>query len=113
MKRPRVGLVRYTPVIREIAGSLGLQSVPAFRIGRGRITFIFRQLGASRWPADERIEYAFHVANTARSIFAADHRRLVRMRANRAVVVVFEDVLLEGGCDVRARWECIIPFDRR
>lgn len=112
LKRPRIGLVRYTPVVRDIARALGLQTVPAFRIGRGRIMLIFRQLGASRWAADERIEYAFQVANMARSVFASDHRRLVRRHAKRAVVVVYEDVLLEGGCDVRARWECIVPVPR-
>lgn len=112
MKRPRIGLVRYTPIVRDIAQTLGLKSIPAFRLGRGRIMLIFRQLGASRWPAEERIEYAFHVANTARSVFAADRRRLVRRHANRAVVVVYEDVLLEGGCDVTARWQCIVPVPR-
>jgi hypothetical protein len=112
MNRPRIGIVRYTPVIKDIAHSLGIQTAPAFRIGRGRITLIFRQLGASRWPAEERIEYAFHVASVARSMFAADHRRLVRRQANRAIVVVFEDVFLERGCDIAARWQCIIPFQR-
>jgi hypothetical protein len=112
MNRPRIGIIRYTPLVRDLANSLGIQTVPAFRIGRGRITLIFRQLGASRWPAEERIEYAFHVANVTRSMFAADHRRLVRRRANRAIVVVFEDVFLERGCDITARWQCIVPFQR-
>jgi hypothetical protein len=45
-------------------------------------------------------------------MFAADHRRLVRRQANRAIVVVFEDVFLERGCDIAARWQCIVPFQR-
>ena len=91
---------------------LGIRATPEYRIGQGRITLIFRQLGASKWPPDERIEYAFHVASVARNVFAQDRRYLVRRRATKAVVVIFDDVDLERGCDVEARWKCIVPAQR-
>jgi hypothetical protein len=111
MKRIRVGIVRYKSVGRAIAQALGVNPPPDCRIGRGRITFRFRQTGASRWPDEQRINYALHVAETARSLLGADTRRSVRRRVNRAVVVVFEDSHLDRGCDIASRWECIVPSE--
>ena len=112
MKMVRVGVVRYAKVARAIAEALGINPPPDCRIGRGRITVAFRQMGASRWPEDEKLEYALHVAEVARSVLAADSRRLVRRRGNRAVVVLFDDAFLDGGCDVASRWQCIVPRAR-
>ena len=108
MKRPRLG-INYASVAQNIAQALSVTNPPKVKVGRGRISVIFRQLGASRWPVEARMEYAFQIAGVTRAVFAGDHRRLVRRRANRAIVVVFEDVLLEQGCDVAARWQIVVP----
>ena len=113
MARLRVGIVRYASVGRAIAQALGVNPPPDCRIGRGRITFRFRQTGASRWPENDRIQYALQVATVARNLLSADTRRTVRKRVNRAIVVVFEDSDLDRGCDISSRWECIIPSTTR
>jgi hypothetical protein len=113
MARLRAGIVRYASVGRAIAQALGVSPPPDCRIGRGRITFRFRQTGASRWPENDRIQYALQVATVARNLLAADTRRTVRKRVNRAIVVVFEDSDLDRGCDISSRWECIIPSTTR
>ncbi|HVF39783.1 MAG TPA: hypothetical protein VM939_07775 [Gemmatimonadaceae bacterium] len=110
MKRPRIGIVRYSSVARAIAEALRVNPPPDFRVGRGRVTLKFRQTGASLWPEEQRIEYALHVANVVRSILSADPRRLVRRQANRAVGVLFIDAALDRGCDVSSRWECVVPM---
>jgi len=109
MKRPSLSLNRYAAVGRALAEALGVNPPPVCRIGRGRITFKFRQSGVSRWPEDERIEYALQVAETARNLLGADTRKRVRRRVSRAIVVVFEDSHLDRGCDIISRWQCIIP----
>ena len=108
MARLKVGIVRYASVGRAIAQALGVNPQPDCRIGRGRITFRFRQTGASRWPENDRIEYALQVATVARNLLGSDTRRTVRKRVNRAIVVVFEDSHLDRGCDISSRWECIV-----
>jgi hypothetical protein len=112
MKVLPVRIARYPSVAREIAAAMGMKPPPIVRIGRGRITMTFRQSGGTRWPPEQRIDYAIQAANVARIVCSEDDRRLVRRRANRAVVVVFEDVMLEQGCDVQARWECVVPVQR-
>jgi hypothetical protein len=109
MKRLRIGIVRYASVGRAIAQALGVNPPPDCRIGRGRITFRFRQSGASRWPENDRIQYALQVATVARNLLGADTRRTVRRRVNRAIVIVFEDSHLDRGCDITSKWQCIIP----
>jgi hypothetical protein len=109
MSRLQVGLVRYATVAKAIGQALGVDPVPVCQIGQGRITLIFRRIGASRWPEDQQIEYAFRAAATARAVLADDARRIVRDRADRAIVVVYEDVTLVRGCAVVARWECVLP----
>jgi hypothetical protein len=113
MARLKVGIVRYASVGRAIAQALGVNPPPDCRNGRGRITFRFRQTGASRWPENDRIQYALQVATVARNLLGADTRRTVRKRVNRAIVVVFEDSDLDRGCDISSRWECIIPSTTR
>ena len=109
MPRLRVGLVRYGTIARSIADAFGTNPAPECKIGRGRITLTFRQTGASRWSEQQRIEYALHVAETARSLLGGDLRKRVRRRANRAIVVVFEDAVLDRGCDVQLWWQCVVP----
>jgi 2-polyprenyl-6-methoxyphenol hydroxylase-like FAD-dependent oxidoreductase len=58
------------------------------------------------------------VSAIARVILANDARRGIRRRSTRAIVVVYEDAMIARGCEVLARWECIVPsgvgeqFDR-
>lgn len=109
MTRLQAGVVRYASVAREIAHVLGVTPEPEVRFGQWRITITFRRLGASRWPEAQQMDYAFRVADEARSAMAADRRGAVRSRAKRAIVVIYEDASSVRGCAVVARWECVIP----
>ena len=109
MSRMQVGLVRYAAVAKAIGRSLGVDPEPNCRIGHGRITVTFRQLGAASWPEERQMAYALRAAACARAVLRNDRRRAVRQRANRAIVVVLEDVSLVQGCAVAARWECVVP----
>lgn len=109
MARFKVGIVRYASVGRAIGDALRTKPPPTCHVGQGRITLTFRQIGASRWPEVRQIEHALSVAATARGVLAADSRPVVRRRAARAIVVVYEDVGLSRGCTVAARWECVVP----
>ena len=108
----RVGVTRYASVAKEISQSMQIHPPPECKIGRGRITLVFRQTGASHWPEADRIDYAIRVAAAARSILDSDTRKRVRRRVNRAVVIIYEDSTLDRGCDVRSRWQCIVPGTR-
>ncbi len=112
MKLMRVGVVRYAQVARAIAEALNINPPPECKIGRWRIALTFRQMGATRWVEGEKMEYAIHVAEVARSVLASDSRKTVRRRESRAIVILFEDSFLEGGCDVASRWQCIVPRSR-
>ena len=109
MSRLRGGVIRFAAVANAIADAMGIDPGPDCRIGHGRIMLTFRRLGASRWPDRQQIEFALRSAEVARSILAADSRRILRQRAKRAIVVVYEDATLVSGCSVVARWECVIP----
>lgn len=104
-----VGIARYGSVATAIARALGVEPAPDCRIGQHRITLTFRRLGAWRWSGEQQIEYALRVAAVARAVLADDHRRAVRKRVNRAIVVIYEDTSLVRGCEVVSRWECVIP----
>jgi hypothetical protein len=103
MPRIRIGITRYRALAKEIADATGFNPPPVCRIGRGRITILFKQSGATRWPEGEKFEQAFS------SMISADKRRLVRRRSRRAVVVIYEDRMMQRGCDVTARWHCVVP----
>ena len=109
MSRIQVGVVRYASVARRIAEALRIEVAPDCRLRQGRTTITFRHLGASHWPAQRQIEYALHASSIARREFAVDPRRIIRDRARRAIVVVFEDATLDRGCAVTSRWECVVP----
>ena len=109
MSRLQAGVVRYRSVASAIGQALGIEPAPDCRIGQGRITVTFRRIGASRWSEEEQIEFALEVATIARTVIAGDHRRAVQRRANRAIVVVYEDTTLVRGCEAVARWECVVP----
>jgi len=109
MSRLRGGVVRFASVATDIASALGVDPAPDCHSGRGRITITFRRIGASRWSEREQIEHALHVATVARRVLANDSRPKVRDRITRAIVVVYEDAALVRGCDVLAKWECVVP----
>ena len=109
MNRLQGGVIRYASAAAAIGRALGVDPKPDCQIGRGRITLTFRRIGASRWSEEQQIEYAFRAVVVARAVLADDHRRAVRRRATRAIVVVYEDVTLVRGCEVLARWECVVP----
>ena len=109
MARLRVGIIRYASVGRAIGDALGVEPAPQCSIGQGRITITFRQMGASRWPEAQQVEEALRAATAARTVLAANRRRVIRRRASRAIVVVYVDVGLRRGCTVESRWECVIP----
>lgn len=109
MSRLQIGIVRYVSVATAIGKALGIEPAPYFQIGHGRITLIFRRLGASRWSENQQIEYALRAAATTRAVLGGDPRRSVRERVNRAIVVVYEDATLVRGCSVVGRWEYVVP----
>ena len=109
MSRLQVGVVRYRSLASAIGQALGIEPAPDCRIGQGRITVTFRRIGASRWSEEEQIEFALEASTIARTIIAGDHRRAIRRRANRAIVIVYEDITLVRGCEVVGRWECVVP----
>ena len=109
MARLQAGIVRYRSLANAISQALGIEPAPDCRIGAGRITVTFRRLGGSRWPEEEQIEFALETARIARCVLANDTRRGVSRRANRAIVVAYEDTTLVRGCEVVARWECVVP----
>ena len=104
-----MGVVRYVSVATAIGKVLGIEPAPHVRIGHGRITMTFRDIGASRWSEKQQVELALRAAGTARGILAHDPRRALRERATRAIVVVYEDSSLARGCAVVGRWECVVP----
>jgi hypothetical protein len=83
--------------------------MPDCRIGQHRITLTFKRLGASRWPEGQQIETALRAAEITRSVLAADSRRSIRDRADRAIEIAYEDASLVRGCAVASRWECVVP----
>jgi hypothetical protein len=105
----KIGIVRYESVATAIANALGAEWMPDCRIGQQRITLTFKRLGASRWPEEQQIDTALRAAEIARSVLAADSRRAIRERADRAIEIVYEDASLVRGCAVAARWECVVP----
>lgn len=109
MSSLRVGIARYGSVATAIAQALGVEPAPDCRIGQHRITLTFRRLGAWRWSGEQQIEYALRVAQVVRAVLANDHRRAVRKRVNRAIVVIYEETSLVRGCEVISRWECVVP----
>jgi len=100
---------RFKQAAEAIAEELGVQPKPDVRIGRGRITVKFRQLGASGWSEQRRIDHAFQVATVVRELLEIGTQRSLRRRASRAVVVSYEDATLASGCDIDARWVCVVP----
>ena len=97
---------------RKIANELDVNPAPDIRIGQGRIAIKFRQLGASSWSETRRVEHAVHVAHVVRSLLADSDRWALRRRAGRAVVVSYEDAMYAAGCDIDARWVCVVPAVR-
>ena len=108
MARLRLGVVRYGSTVAAIEGALGGDPLPRCQIGHGRIRLTFRGRGASRWPQEQQVAYAFQAAAVARGVLSADARRGVRERVTRAIVVAYEDGAVLPGCTIKARWECVV-----
>lgn len=109
MSEIQIGVVRYASVAAAIGRALGGSPEPDCRIGHGRITLTFRRLGATRWPEGRQLEHALRAATVTRSILAQDARSAVRLRATRAIEIVYEDASLVQGYPVTGRWECVVP----
>jgi hypothetical protein len=109
MGRLQFGIVRYASVATAVARELALATPPECRIGQGRVYLTFRGMGASHWEEARQTGHALKAAEVARAVFRADSRAAVRRRAERAVVVVYEDAWIERGCAITARWECVVP----
>ena len=109
MKPSPFEIFTFRSVGEEIARALNVDSVPDCRVVHGRITLLFRRLGAARWPEPQQMELALRVAEAARPVLAADSRWQLRRGANRAIVVIYEDSSVVQGCAVTARWECAVP----
>ena len=109
MERLRVGVVRYASVGAAIARAFEGHPAPECRIGGGRVTLIFRQVGSTEWPDAHKLSHALWAAQITREVFLNDRRRQVRARAQRGIVVRYEDVSAPQGYRVTARWECVIP----
>lgn len=92
-----------------IGRALRVDPPPDCRIAHGRTTLTFRRLGAARWPEAEQMQFALRAAAVARAVLAGDHRRQLKRGASRAIVIAFKDAAVVQGCEVTARWECIVP----
>ena len=109
MPRFRAGVIRYASAAKEIGLALGLHAPPDCRIGQGRIRLTFRNVGGTRWEEAEKVDNAIRIAEIARMVLSNDARRIVRRRAHRAIVVIYEDMMLVRGCEVMGKWECVVP----
>lgn len=110
MQRLKVGVVRFAEIAAEIREALGDGSTD-ITIGRGRTTISFRGIGAMRWTEQQRMDAALRAASIARKLIADSKRWSVRRRADRAIVVVYEDSKLDRGCVVAQRWESVVPAE--
>jgi hypothetical protein len=103
------GFVRYASAAAAIGQPLGVDPALDCGLFHGRIMLQFRRLGAWTWSEEQRIDYALRAVAVARVVLANDAKRAVRRRSTRAIVVVYEDAMIARGCDVVARWECVVP----
>jgi hypothetical protein len=105
----RFTVTRFAPVLQAIEQRLAPDGRLTCRLGAGRVYLVLRGAGASRWDPEVQLARALEMAATTRAMLAADPRGPVRAHASHAVVVRFEDVSVERGCEVRAHWECVVP----
>ena len=109
MARFRLRPTRYPDVLEAIERQLASEGRLTCSLGAGRVYLILRGAGATRWEAEPQLTRALEMAAAARAVLAADARAPVRVHAQHAVVVRYEDAEVAAGCDVRAEWECIVP----
>ncbi|MFL5619135.1 MAG: hypothetical protein ACJ79A_12190 [Gemmatimonadaceae bacterium] len=95
-----------------VARALRVDQSPDCRIVNGRTVITFRRLGAARWPEAQQMEFAQRAAAVARAVLTDDPRRQLKRGATRAIVIAFKDAAVVQGCEVTARWECIVPGQR-
>ncbi|HEY8165524.1 MAG TPA: hypothetical protein VIF83_08225 [Gemmatimonadaceae bacterium] len=109
MRGFQAGTVRFRSVADAVAKAILTDAALDCRLVHGRINLMLRQLGGTRWPEAHQVEYALQVARVVRAVLAAESKRSLRKRANRAIVIIYEDAFLSAGCDIVARWECVVP----
>lgn len=96
-------------MLEAIERQLASDGRPTCSLGAGRVYLRLRGAGATRWGAEAQLARALEMAAAARAVLAADTRAPVRVHAQHAVVVRYEDATAVAGCDVRAQWECVVP----
>jgi hypothetical protein len=109
MARFRLRPTRYPDVLEAIERQLASDGRLSCSLGVGRVYLSLRGAGATRWGAEVQLARALEMAAVARGVLAADARAPVRVHAQHAIVVRYEDAVVAAGCDVRAQWECIVP----
>ena len=113
MAKLRLGIVRYASVANAIAQQLQLTTVPQCTIGAGRISITFRNIGASGWADEARLQHAVGAAAIARSHLSTDSRADVRARSTRAIVVAYDEATTVAGIAVTHRSEYVVPVPNR
>lgn len=105
----RLRPTRYPDVLQAIERHLASDGRLRCSLGAGRVYLSLRGAGATRWGVDTQLARALEMAAAARAVLAADARAPVRVHAQHALVVRYEDATMAAGCDVRAQWECVVP----
>lgn len=105
----RLRPTRYPDVLEAIERQLASDGRLMCTFGAGRVYLSLRGAGATRWGLDAQLARALEMAAAARSVLAGDARAAVRVHAQHAIVVRYEDATMAAGCDVRAQWECVVP----
>ncbi|MDB4874340.1 MAG: hypothetical protein JWM41_786 [Gemmatimonadetes bacterium] len=95
-----------------IARGLELDRPPRCRVRNGRFAIEFRGVGAHAWSTELRLQRAREVVAVTRAALRADTRTYMRRRADRAIVVTYEDEHVADGCTIRTRWSCVVPAQR-
>ena len=100
------------PTAVALGQAIGAERPPACRLRNGRVTVELRSVGGTAWPAVQRLAHARKVADAARAIFARDHRWWMRVRAARAIVVIYEDEYAAEGCTVTSRCSYVLAVNQ-
>jgi hypothetical protein len=110
MARFRLRVTRYPDVLDAIERQLApAEGALTCSLGAGRVHLVVRGAGATGWAPAAQLAWALEMAAAARAVLAVDSRQPVRVHARHAIVIRYEDDAIVAGCDVRARWECVVP----
>jgi hypothetical protein len=58
------------------------------------------------------LQHAREVVAVTRAALREDTRTYMRRRADRAIVVTYEDEHVADGCTISTRWSCVVPAQR-